>query len=147
MAKNFSVSLGKKVHETPYRVIYGDTDAAGIMYNANYLRLFEIGRTELMRAWAIPYQQIEELGYVLPVTESYIRFKAPARYDEVVTIATSLTEATPNTCRFHYAVKREETEGEQLLVRGFTKLACIDSEGKLSRFPEEIMRLIAPLVE
>ena len=73
-----STTLIAPVFTTAYRVIYGDTDAAGVMYNANYLRLFEIGRTEMMRAWAMPYRTMEDLGCILPVTESYLRFKAPA---------------------------------------------------------------------
>ena len=76
-----SVGLVEPVFTVPYRVIYGDTDAAGVVYNANYLRYFEIGRTEMMRAWALPYSAIEDLGCVLPVTEPYLRFKAPAAYD------------------------------------------------------------------
>ena len=84
-----AVSLTEPIFATTYRVIYGDTDAAGVVYNANYLRYFEIGRTEMMRAWALPYSAIEELGCILPVTESYLRFKAPAAYDDLITIATS----------------------------------------------------------
>ena len=84
--------LAEPIFTTPYRVIYGDTDAAGVMYNANYLRLFEIGRTEMMRAWALPYRVMEDLGCILPVTESWLRFKAPARYDELLDIAVSMAD-------------------------------------------------------
>ncbi|MDX9835043.1 MAG: acyl-CoA thioesterase, partial [Desulfobulbus sp.] len=73
-----SVGLVEPIFTVSYRVIYGDTDAAGVVYNANYLRYFEIGRTEMMRAWVLPYSAIEQLGFVLPVTETYLRFKAPA---------------------------------------------------------------------
>ena len=142
-----SVALTEPVFATTYRVIYGDTDAAGVVYNANYLRYFEIGRTELMRAWALPYSAIEELGCVLPVTESYLRFKAPARYDDLLTIATSLVDVTKFSCRFHYAVIRGTVDAGKVLVRGFTCHACIDRTGKLMPFPEEVLAKITSLLK
>ena len=143
-----STTLTPPVFTTPYRVIYGDTDAAGVVYNANYLRLFEIGRTDMMRAWALPYSAIETMGYVLPVTESYLRFKAPAAYDDLLAIAVSLVEVSRVACRFHYAITREEQGGKNiLLVKGFTRHACINRQGKLTPFPEEVLARIRPLLE
>jgi len=142
-----AVGLAEPVFTVTYRVIYGDTDAAGVVYNANYLRYFEIGRTEMMRAWAIPYSAIEELGCILPVTESYLRFKAPAAYDDLVTIATSLVEVTKVTCRFHYAISRDQ-EGKRsvLLVKGFTTHACVNRQGKLTPFPASVLEKINKLL-
>lgn len=143
-----NVSLVEPIFTTTYRVIYGDTDAAGVVYNANYLRYFEIGRTEMMRAWALPYSAIEELGCILPVTESYLRFKAPAAYDDLITIATSLVEVSKLTCRFHYSITREQEGGKAtLLVKGFTVHACINREGKLTRFPEPVLEKIQAILE
>ncbi|MGE4561007.1 MAG: acyl-CoA thioesterase [Desulfobulbus sp.] len=143
-----NVSLIEPVFTTTYRVIYGDTDAAGVVYNANYLRYFEIGRTEMMRAWALPYSAIEELGCVLPVTETYLRFKAPAAYDDLITIATSLVEVSKLTCRFHYAITREEGESKSsLLARGFTVHACINRQGKLTPFPVPVQEKIHALLQ
>lgn len=143
-----SVSLTEPVFTTTYRVIYGDTDAAGVVYNANYLRYFEIGRTEMMRAWALPYSAIEQLGCILPVTESYLRFKAPAAYDDLITIATSLVEVSKLTCRFHYAITREEGEGKSsLLVKGFTVHACVNRQGKLTPFPALVLEKIQAVLE
>ncbi|MCW5202854.1 acyl-CoA thioesterase [Desulfobulbus sp. US1] len=130
------------VFRVQYRVIYGDTDSGGVMYNANYLRLVEIGRTELMRNWAIPYSEMERQGLVLPVTESYLRYKAPARYDDLITIATSLAEVKFVSCRFHYKITRAEEGREQLLVKGFTNHACINRQGKLMSFPDNIRETI-----
>ena len=137
-----AVGLEEPVFTTTYRVIYGDTDAAGVVYNANYLRYFEIGRTEMMRAWALPYRAIEELGCVLPVTESYLRFKAPAAYDDLLTIETSLVEVTRVSCRFHYAVSRCVDERSTLLVKGFTVHACVNRQGKLTPFPAVVLEKI-----
>ncbi|BCO07836.1 hypothetical protein GF1_02120 [Desulfolithobacter dissulfuricans] len=132
------LSLQEPVFTTTYRVIYGDTDAGGVMYNANYLRLFEIGRTEMMRAWAMPYSEIEQAGFILPVTESYLRYKAPARYDDLLIIATSLVELKKVSCRFTYRVSCRRDDREILLVKGFTNHACITRQGKLTPFPPEI---------
>lgn len=142
-----SVSLEEPVFSTTYRVIYGDTDAAGVVYNANYLRYFEIGRTEMMRAWALPYRAIEELGCILPVTESYLRFKAPAAYDDLLTIATSLVEVSKVSCRFHYAVSRNDEDRTTLLVKGFTVHACVNRQGKLTPFPPVVLEKIAAIRE
>jgi acyl-CoA thioester hydrolase len=145
--KPLSTSLTDPVFTTNCRVIYGDTDAAGVVYNANYLRYFEIGRTEMMREWAIPYSEVEKLGCVLAVTESYLRFKAPARYDDLITIATSVVEVKKVSCRIHYAITREEEGARSLLVKGFTSLACIGREsGKLMPFPEQLKEKIQLLV-
>jgi len=142
------VALIEPVFTTTYRVIYGDTDAAGVVYNANYLRYFEIGRTEMMRAWAVPYSAIETMGYILPVTESYLRFKAPAAYDDLLTIATSLVEVGKLTCRFHYAISRQgEGDRSTLLVKGFTSHACVNRQGKLTAFPPDLLEKIAAIME
>ena len=141
-------SLIPPVFTARYRVIYGDTDAAGVVYNANYLRFFEIGRTEMMRAWALPYSSIEAMGCVLPVTETYLRFKAPAVYDDLLAIAVSLVEVSRVACRFHYAITREEDDGRTtLLAKGFTRHACVNRQGKLTPFPEAVLAHITPLTE
>ena len=75
-------------HKTPYRVIYGDTDNMGVAYHANYLRWFEIGRTELLRSWGLPYRQIESRGLLLPVAEAQCKFAAPAKYDDMLQVGT-----------------------------------------------------------
>lgn len=136
---NLRLTMEEPVFRTDYRVIYGDTDAGRVVYNANYLRFFEIGRTELMRAWAVPYSEIEQQGLILPVTETYLRYKAPAFYDDLITIAVSLAEVKKVSCRFHYRITRSSGEKEQLLVKGFTNHACVNRQGKLTPFPEKIL--------
>jgi acyl-CoA thioester hydrolase len=138
------MGMTEPIFRVQYRVIYGDTDSGGVMYNANYLRLAEIGRTELMRNWAIPYSEIERQGIILPLTESYLRYKAPARYDDLITIATSLAEVKFVSCRFHYRIIRAEEgrEREQLLAKGFTHHACINRQGKLTPFPDNVREAI-----
>lgn len=128
------------------RVIYGDTDAGGVVYNANYLRYFEMGRTEMMRERSLPYSLLEERGLILPVTESYLRYKAPARYDDLITIDTCLAQMKKVSCRFNYRIVRIGADGnEQLLVKGFTVHACINRQGKLTPFPEDIHQAMAEI--
>ena len=141
------VALQEPVYSTVYRVIYGDTDAAGVVYNANYLRYFEIARTEMMREAGMSYRAIEDLDCILPVTETYLRFKAPAHYDDLLQLSASLAEISRVSCRFHYAIHKDETNGRRsLLVKGFTTHACVSRQGKLTPFPAEVMEVITSLL-
>lgn len=128
-------------HRTPYRVIYGDTDAAAVVYNANYLRFFEIGRNELMREKVCTYREIEELGLILPVTECFVRYKAFACYDDLLQIETQLVWIKKVSCKFSYRVIREETETgkETLIAKGYTIHAAVNQKGKLRPLPAEII--------
>lgn len=136
-------------HITTCRVLYGDTDAAGVVYNANYLRYFEVGRSELMRDWVLSYREIEELGFVLPVTECFSRFKAPAFYDDLLTIETSVDYLRKVSCRFNYRITRPDPDSERfkLLVKGYTIHASVNREGKLIPLPQEIWSKLHELVK
>jgi acyl-CoA thioester hydrolase len=130
--------MTEPVFRVQYRILYADTDAGRVVYNANYLRFFEIGRSEMMRSLAMANSEIEQYGVILPVTESYLRYKAPARYDDLITIATSLVEIKKVSCRFHYRITCDQDDREQLLVKGFTNHACVNRQGRLTPFPEEV---------
>jgi acyl-CoA thioester hydrolase len=133
-----------RVFRTTIRVLYGDTDAGGVVYNANYLRYFEFGRTELMRTWVCSYRDIEQQGFVLPVTECWTRYKAPAFYDDLLHIETTIARVTDFTCQFNYRILRADgnTGKPRLLVKGYTIHAAITREGHLTRLPIEIMNKI-----
>jgi acyl-CoA thioester hydrolase len=137
--------MTEHIFKTTVRVLYGDTDAGGVVYNANFLRYFEIGRTELMRAWVCSYSDIEKLGFILPVTECWSRYKAPAFYDDVLIIETAISELSTIKCKFSYRICREEEgiDRPKLLVKGYTVHAAVTKEGKLTRLPEEIVGKIA----
>ncbi len=127
------MSLHDQVHEATVRVLYGDTDAGGVVYNGTYLRYFEVGRGELMRANGMSYRTLEELGFVLPVAESYIRYKSPARYDDLLTIKTCIGKVTSFSCRFHSHIYLDEI----LVAKGFTNHASINRDGDLTALPDE----------
>jgi len=133
------MEMTEPVFRLHYRVIYGDTDAGGLVYNANFLRFMEMGRTEMMRSHGLPYSAMEQEGMILPVTECYLRYKASGRYDDLITISTALAEITQHTLRFHYRISSLRTDKELLLVKGFTKHACTDRQGRLAPFPEQLL--------
>jgi acyl-CoA thioester hydrolase len=130
----------KLTHRTTYRVIYGDTDNMGVAYHANYLRWFEIGRTEMFRAWGLPYKVIEEKGIMLPVSEVLCKFVAPAQYDEVLVIETALDTAVKGAVKFDYRIFSQD--GQKLLAKGYTRHACINGQGKVVRPPPFLVELI-----
>lgn len=123
--------------QTRIRVLYGDTDAGGVVYYANYLRFFEAGRTEFMRSRVLSYHDLEGRGFILPVVESHARYKASARYDDLLVIHSRLTLLRPHSCRFDYRIVREEDK--RMLVKGYTVHAVVDRQGQLSRFPAEVL--------
>lgn len=128
-------------HRTTCRVIYGDTDRMGQAYYGNYFRWFEIGRTEMFRALGLPYGEIENRGFFLPVSECRAKFSAAARYDDVLVIETTVDAAVKGGIKFDYRIWRED--GQTLLAEGFTKHAFVDRAGRVVRPPEFIRRLIA----
>jgi len=135
-----NLSMPKPVHQTTYRVLYGDTDAAGVVYYANYLRYFEKGRTEYMRDLEMTYKEIEDLGMLLPVIECYSRYKAPASYDDLLTIETSLAELKNVSCRFNYRIYKNDSDNSPtLLAKGYTVNASVNRDGKLTRLPAHIL--------
>ncbi len=132
------------VKEINYRVIYGDTDCGGVMYYGNYFRLFEIGRTELIRSVGLNYREIEEKeGILLPVVEAFARYRASAKYDDVLTIKTSLKELKPYKVAFEYKIFKNNT----LLTEGYTVHVPINREGKIVKFPQDIYKALNSLLE
>ena len=81
-------------HQSQLRVRYEETDQMGVVYHANYLTWFEIGRTELIRALGYPYRKIEEKGLLLPVTEADLKFRKPAHYDDLIGIYTRVSQSS-----------------------------------------------------
>jgi acyl-CoA thioester hydrolase len=122
---------------TELRVIYGDTDQMGIVYYANYLRFFEAGRNEFIRAKGLRYRDFEaHYALRLPVTEASVRYQQPARYDDLLRLETSLAEIRRASAAFAYRLVREDG---LLLATGRTVHACVDLEGRIRRLPEELV--------
>jgi len=135
-------------HETLLRVRYAETDKMGIVYYANYLVWFEIGRTDYCRARGFSYRDMEENDDAfLVVAESYCRYKAPAYYDDELIVRTHITELRKRSLRFGYEILRA-ADG-QVVAEGETGHVVTDSDGRVRSFPEGYaQRLLAsPLVK
>ncbi|MBC2695298.1 MAG: acyl-CoA thioesterase [Desulfobacteraceae bacterium] len=128
-------------HKITYRVIYGDTDNMGIAYYSNYLRWFEMGRTEFFRYLGLTYKEIEERGIFLPVSEVYCKYLYPVHYDDVLIIETSLDTSVKASMKFNYLILSKQ--GNTILAKGKTRHAFTDYNGRVVRPPELLMELIA----
>ncbi len=120
--------------EFDLRVRYAETDRMGVVYYANYLVWFEMGRSEYCRQRGFNYLELEELGYRLVVAEAYCKYRQPARYDDLITVRTSLDFLKRRLVDFSYLVLRKGTE--EALVGGKTKHLCVDAEGVARTIPE-----------
>ena len=120
-------------HSIVTRVIYAETDAMGVVYHANYLRWFEMGRTELMRHQGIAYKELESQGIYLPVSEAFCKYLRSARYDDLLVIETSVDFLKRASIQFSYRILRK-ADGEEL-VRGTTLHAFLNAGGQIIKVP------------
>ena len=118
------------------RVLFADTDAMGIVYYANYLKWFEMGRVELMRRLGMAYRELTGTGIHLPVTEASVRYLSPARYDDLLSIHAEIRECKRASIAFGYRIKREDGV---LLANGETVHAFTDGDGKIVGIPEPFL--------
>lgn len=110
-------------HCHSFRVRYGETDQMGVVYYGNYAQYLELGRVEWLRALGVTYKHMEENGIMLPVVSLQIRYKKPARYDDLITVATSLKKKPGVKIEFEYKIYNEVQE---LLAEANTVLAFVD---------------------
>ena len=118
--------------EITIRVRYAETDRMGLLHHSNYLVYFEQGRTELLRQQGLAYKDLEDQGYLLVLTKVQVRYRRPARYDDVLTLRTIVARTSMVKIEHRYEVLRD---GE-LLAEGETTLGCVDREGKPQMLPE-----------
>jgi acyl-CoA thioester hydrolase len=127
-------------HTATVRVRYGETDQMGVVYHPNYLLYFETGRTELMRASGVTYSELEKSGVFLVVTEASCKYRSAARYDEELSIVTTIDQVGKATIRFSYRVLGP---GGRLLAEGHTELASVDASKNPVRLPREVSSLLS----
>ena len=129
-------------HETDVRVRYAETDQMGVVYHANYLVWFEIGRTEFCRARGFAYREMEENDRAfLVVVESYCRYKAPAYYDDELIVRTHVTELRRRSVRFGYEVVR--LSDDTIIAEGETGHVVTDTNGRVISMPEHYRTALA----
>lgn len=120
----------------------------GVVYYANYLRWFEVGRNGFFRDLGYSYRKLEETGVFLPVVESYCAYKSPAEYDDIIVIKTKLKELSFARLRFEYDIIKQPQD--KLLAYGHTVHGFINSQGKpvaLKKVVPEIWNTLKKVVE
>ena len=121
-------------NETKIRVRYGETDQMVVVYHANYANYFEVGRTEWLRQYGITYKSMEDSGIMLPVISLSIDYKNSAKYDDLLTVKTSIKKLPTVRIEFDYELINESG---QLLATGNTVLVFMDMErNRPTRCPE-----------
>jgi acyl-CoA thioester hydrolase len=126
-----SGSAGREHVVTPLRVRYAETDAMGVVYYGNYLAYFEDGRVAYLRAKGLPYSAMEAAGVFMPVAEAYCKYLTPARFEDELTVETSVAAAGRAKVRFDYVVRR----GDEVLAEGYTVHAARRDDGRPVRIP------------
>ena len=122
------------------RVRYADTDQMGMAYHGNYVRWFEVGRTEMLRAQGMSYREVEQAGIRMPVLEVRCLYVKPARYDDELVIETVLAGLGRASLRFEYRVVRL-VDGE-VLACGMTRHCFLDPAGRPVRPPAFFAELL-----
>ncbi len=123
------------------RVRYAETDQMGIVYYANYLVWFEIGRTEWLRETGWTYREIERDGLMLPVIEAHCEYRQGARYDDELEIRTRARLKSPVRIQFDYQIVRRADEAA--IADGFTVHVTLDRQGRPIRLPARVKDLLA----
>lgn len=130
---------------TEIRVTYADTDAMAIAYHGNYIKWFEIGRTEYLRQIGFPYSVIEKDGLWLPVRSLTCNYKSPAVYDDVLNIASWVGKLGGASIEMQYEIFRKDTD--ELLVTGMTQHAVTDENLKPIKLKKVFPEIHAKIVE
>ena len=122
-------------HETEIRVRYAETDKMGIVHHSNYLIWFEAGRSDLCRARGFSYKEMEENeDALMVVAESYVRYKSPAYYEDVLSVRTRVAEIRSRSIRFIYEIFRPADD--TLLAEGETLHLVTDTSKRVRHIPE-----------
>jgi acyl-CoA thioester hydrolase len=128
-------------HETKIRVRYVETDKMGIVHHSNYPIWFEIGRSEYCRSKGFSYRDMEDKdNALLVVTEIYCRYKAPAFYEDEITIRTKVSEIRSRSVKFSYQIFRESDN--TILAEGETLHVVTDSNQKVKTLPEIYKKML-----
>ena len=129
-----------KNHEIKVRVRYSETDQMGVVYHGNYAQYFEMGRVDWLRNMGISYKWMEENGIMLPVVSLTMNYKKPARYDDELTIKTTMIRLSAVKIEFDYEIHNEKNE---LLTTGYSVLVFVDMKtGRPTSPPNYILDLL-----
>ena len=130
------------IHVFPLRVYYEDTDAAGIVYYANYLKFAERARTELMRSCGLEHRRLlDEVGVAFAVRRCEADYLRPARLDDLIEVHTRLLAVRGASLEAEQVVRRDGEDLARLRLR----LACMNRDGRPVRLPSRLVRSLAPV--
>ncbi len=118
------------------RVYYHDTDAAGVVYYANYLKFMEVARTEYMRRRGLSVEDYAARGVLFVVAQAQINYHSPARYGDVLQIQTTIPQLRRASLIFAHKIVNKADQ--RLIVSAQTKIGCLNPEGKPIPFPPEV---------
>ncbi len=122
-------------------VRYAETDQMGVVYYANYLVWFEVGRSELLKACGLSYSEMEKMGVFLPVKEAYVKYIKSARYEDKLDVTAEMGEVSRSMVKISCEIKR----GNELLTTGFTVHVFVNDRGQAIRAPKELVELLEGL--
>ncbi|MFD1128833.1 acyl-CoA thioesterase [Paenibacillus provencensis] len=144
---------------TRFRVRYQESDQMGVVYHANYVNWFEIGRTEMIRSLGFSYRSMEEQGVLLPVIGLDLKYKLPAKYDDYITVWTRINNFSSVRLHYEYEVRREDIAADkiqmdnkevvwmteelpgELLVTGSTQHVWVNADFKPVRLDKSVPNL------
>ena len=132
------MSEPKSSHDIEVRVRYAETDAFGYLHHAQYFVYFEMGRTELLRTSGACYRDMEQRGLFYVVSRLECRYRAPARYDDVLTLTTRVERLTRVRVDHGYELKR----GGQLLTDASSTLVLVDRAGRPTALPDDLYAIM-----
>lgn len=121
-------------HSIHLRVRYPEVDAMGYLHHSRFLQYFEIGRVELLRSLGVAYADLERMGVFFVVTKAEVKYRAPARYDDELTLITTVKRQTTVRIDHEYRLLK----GETLLAEAATTIACVDRKGEVQMIPEAL---------
>lgn len=124
-------------HQFNVRVRYAETDQMGVVYHGKYAEYFEMGRVEWLRNLGVSYADMEKQGVMLPVVNLTINYKKPARYDDLLTVKTSLKKQDGVKIEFDYEILNEKGE---LLTTGYSMLVFVDMKTGRPTSPPEYVK-------
>jgi len=127
-------------HTITIRVRYPEVDPMGYLHHSRYFQYFEMGRVELLRSMGHSYADLEKAGIFFAVVKVECRYRAPARYDEELTLLTRVIKQTTVRIDHEYELRR----GETLLAEAATTIACVNREGELQPIPPQLLALREP---
>ncbi len=127
--------------EITVRVRYQETDQMGFVYYSNYFVYFEMGRIEFLRNLGFSYSELEKENIFLAVIDAHCKYKAPARFDDLLVIKTWLSKMKYARVEFCYEIRREGEE--KLIAEGSTVLACLDENRRPRIIPDKIKKAVS----